>query len=85
MTDEPPAPRSWCPGCEPELDPTQELVQENRCGSHQPTRDGADDTLAGQGVYLSGSADVDGLDNARWCALIHRGSTMVDGQSSEKD
>lgn len=78
MTDtpveKPPETRSWCPGCEPDLDETRELVHVSRCGNHAVLYEGADDALISPGgLYLSGGAE--GLDNARWCALLHRGST----------
>jgi hypothetical protein len=33
----------YCPGCEPEADPTREILDVRWCESHSPVRGGLDD------------------------------------------
>src|SRR5205809_137384 len=35
--------RSFCPGCEPDADPTLEILDVRWCDAHLPHRDGSDD------------------------------------------
>lgn len=64
----------WCPQCQPEaLEPYTLRL----CGIHTPDINGSADKQA-QGIsgsfWVSGSADVEGLSNAKWCRLIHQPS-----------
>jgi hypothetical protein len=63
--------RPYCPGCEPEADPTREVLDVRWCDAHMPSRDGADDALVTSEAFLSGSAEAGGDVNRRWCELLH--------------
>jgi hypothetical protein len=63
--------RAYCPGCDPDADPSQEILDVCWCESHAPARDGADDELMTVSAYLSGSAEAGGDDNRRWCDVLH--------------
>lgn len=76
LPDSPNLSTTWCPGCRPEVDPTQVVVQVRWCDD--PSRSGADDDKVGAvGEYLSGTAEAGGLDNRRWCALVHSGALVL--------
>lgn len=62
---------SYCPGCEPELDPTRALVTTRYCTRHDPGLEGVDDAAV-LPSYLSGGAEAGGDNNRAWCALFHR-------------
>lgn len=68
-------PRRYCPGCEPELDPTVTAVTVYWCTSHEPTQVGEMDRFVRQDQYLTGSGEAEGLDNRKWCDFFHRGIT----------
>jgi hypothetical protein len=72
IPDTPSAARMYCPGCEPEADPTHEILDVRWCESHSPVRGGLDDDAVGAAAYLSGSSEAGGDDNRRWCELFHR-------------
>ena len=72
IQDTPSVARVYCPGCEPEADPTSEILDLRWCEPHSPMRDGVDDTVVTAAAYLSGSAEAGGDDNRAWCALFHR-------------
>ena len=74
LPDTPCLGRYYCPGCEPEADPTREILDVRHCERHNPVRDGADDEIVVAAAYLSGSAEAGGEDNARFCAMIHGGA-----------
>ena len=59
------------PGCEPDADPSLEILDVRWCESHSPARDGADDEVVTASAYLSGSAEAGGDDNRRWCDILH--------------
>ena len=66
-------PRSWCPGCEPNVDPLEEILDTIYCGAHGDTRDtGLDDQLITRDGYLAGSAEAGGEGNRLWCAFFSR-------------
>ncbi len=73
LPDTPPVARLYCPGCEPSVDPTEEIVDVLWCETHLPPRGGAEDGLVNVAAFLSGGAEAGGDDNARWCRLIHGG------------
>lgn len=64
MTEEPSAPRLWCPGCEPNVDQVREYVSPQPCSEHSAT--------AGCSIAV-GVADTDAETNRRFCDLLHRG------------
>ena len=71
LPDTPCMARTYCPGCEPESDPSVEILDTRWCDHHSPPRDGAVDEAVVTSAYLSGSAEAGGEDNARFCAMIH--------------
>ena len=63
----------WCPSCDPEgvLGP----YTLKPCALHTPSVEGSADTQArGQNgsYWQSGTADIEGATNARWCDLLHK-------------
>ncbi|HEV8639939.1 MAG TPA: hypothetical protein VGV13_02455 [Methylomirabilota bacterium] len=74
IADAPVVARSYCPGCEPDADPTREILDVRWCDAHAPTRDGCDDTAVTSDAFLSGSAEAGGDANRRWCELLHASS-----------
>jgi hypothetical protein len=70
--DTPAVARMYCPGCEPEADPTCEILDLRWCEAHSPLREGVDDALVGAAAYMSGSSEAGGEDNRRWCEILHR-------------
>jgi hypothetical protein len=71
LPDTPGVARAYCPGCEPDADPSQEILDVRWCEPHSPARDGADDEVVTTSAYLSGSAEAGGDDNRRWCDILH--------------
>src|SRR5213594_3055651 len=69
----PPVPRSYCPGCEPNADPSREILDVCWCDTHVPARDGLDDAVVASHGYLAGGDEAGGESNRRWCELLHRG------------
>ncbi len=63
----------YCPTCEPDRDPTAEILDVRFCDNHNPNRDGAQDHQVVAMAFLSGSAEAGGECNQRWCDLLHRG------------
>lgn len=75
LPDTPALARYYCPGCDHDADPTREILDPRWCNEHEPGRTGsADDRVTTTGAHLSGSADVGGEENKRWCDLLHRPS-----------
>jgi hypothetical protein len=72
IPDTPSCARPYCPGCEPDADPSLEILDVRWCESHCPPRDGADDETVTAAAYLSGSAEAGGDDNRRWCEILHK-------------
>lgn len=72
IPDTPAVGRMYCPGCEPEVDPTREILDVRWCESHSPVSEGLDDAIAGASTYLSGSVEAGGEGNRRWCEILHR-------------
>ncbi len=66
--------RPYCPGCEPETDPTRDLVEVRWCINIHPAPSmaGADDLLVTANALPGGSAEAGGYDNRRWGELVHR-------------
>jgi len=71
LSDSPYVARACCPGCEPDADPSQDILDVRWCESHSLVRDGADDEVVIASAYLSGSAEAGGDDNRRWCDILH--------------
>jgi len=69
--EKPPVARAYCPTCEPDADPMQEILDVHWCDAHSPCRAGVDDILATARGTAYGSAEAGGDDNRRWCELIH--------------
>lgn len=67
--------RGWCPGCEPDVDPSREIVDLRHCALHPaPSCAGLDD--AGALVsrdYLASAGEAGGANNRALCDLLHRG------------
>lgn len=72
LPDTPALSRPYCPGCEPDADPCQAILDVRWCDSHTPDRDGLDDGAVPNGMMPAGSAEAGGDDNRRWCEVIHR-------------
>lgn len=66
LPDTPVLGRRYCPTCEPEADPTREILSTAYCTTHEPGCRGADDPPASW--YRSGSAEAEGAD----CAMVAR-------------
>src|SRR5437773_10541099 len=64
--------RSFCPGCEPDADPTLEILDVRWCDAHLPHRDGSPDGTVRSEAFLSGSAEAGGGANRLCCQLHHR-------------
>ena len=71
ITDAAVVARSYCPGCEPDADPTREILDVRWCDAHVPSRDGAEDAVVTSDAFLSGSAEAGGDANRRWCEMFH--------------
>jgi hypothetical protein len=63
--------RSYCPGCETNADPSEEILEVNWCDPHAPTRAGFDDARVTSAGFLSGTDEAGGDSNRRWCELLH--------------
>ena len=65
--------RLYCPGCEPEADPSREILDVRWCDAHAPVRGGLDDDeVLTAAAWMSGSGEAGGEDNRRWCEVLHR-------------
>jgi len=71
LPDTPCLARAYCPGCEPDADPSLEILDVRWCESHFPTRNGTADEAVTASAYLSGNAEAGGDDNRRWCDVLH--------------
>ena len=74
-----PRARSYCPGCEPEVDPTTEIVSSFPCGNHggDDIRQsaGSDDAIAADhtaGVVLSGNSEAGMRESKGLCDLLRQ-------------
>lgn len=71
--DTPRVGRTWCPGCEPDVDPLEEILDVIYCDKHAPPRDGVDDDSVDTTGYFAASAEAVGSEgNTSACNLIHR-------------
>ena len=71
IRDTPVLGRVYCPGCEPDTDPTSAILDVRWCESHTPLHEGLDDALVNSSNYLSGGVEAGGEDNRRWCEILH--------------
>ncbi len=59
--DSPMVVQAWCPGCDPDVDPTRALVYTRWCEAHQPGVGGAEDERVTRrddfSLYASSEAD----------------------------
>ncbi len=83
LPDSPVVSRAYCPGCEPEADPTAEVLDVRYCERHAPERDGRDDDAVRSQQYLSGSAEAGGEENRLWCDFVHRREEKKDEEESK--
>lgn len=60
----------YCPGCEPDRDPIEEILDIRWCRSHIPTAKGLDDDSLSPTSVLSVNEEAGGKDNRRWCELF---------------
>jgi len=56
LPDSPYVARAYCPGCEPDADPSLDILDVRWCESHSPALDGGSDEVVTTSAYLSGSA-----------------------------
>ncbi len=75
IPDSPVIGRPYCPGCEPDADPSREILDVRYCESCALSYRGVDDAAVEAEAFLSGTAEAGGEDNRRWCDLIHKGSS----------
>src|SRR5262249_41689782 len=79
----------WCPRCEPERDPSTELIAPLYCLTHDEQAvaelgRNADDERVGQAeYYLAGSAAIDGRQNRIWCDFFHRRIEPLRGEEGD--
>lgn len=78
LNDTPYVAIAYCPLCQPERDPTQEILEVRYCSGHEPSRAGSADSQVATQAYLSGSAEAGGAENAAWADALHRG--LVDSR-----
>ena len=64
--------RAWCPGCDPDIDPTRELVYTRWCDLHQPGVGGAEDArvTAREGFALHAPSEGDAATCRAFAAAI---------------
>src|SRR2546421_8416514 len=72
--------RPYCPGCEPETDPTRDLVELRWCPSHAPAWGGTDDLLVTANALPGGSGEAGGEDNRGRGGLIPREAPVRRGE-----
>lgn len=81
MTDDTPftpsLARRWCPTCQPDVDPSVEIVEAAYCVVHPSPAIPAgldDDAVPDEmrGAYLGVNGEAGGADNAALCRAIHR-------------
>ena len=72
--------RDWCPGCEPDVDPSRDIVEVRHCALHPaPSRDGLDDAgVLVSSDHLSSAGEAGGAGNRALCDLVHRGKGQHD-------
>lgn len=71
LSDTPALGRVVCLGCEPDADPTREILDSRSCEQHG-ARAGLDDGSVGGGMMLSGGAESDGATCRAFAELLAR-------------
>lgn len=61
-----------CPGCQPLVDTSREIVTVRWCSTHEPSVEGVEDRGMTRWEGLSGGADAGGETNRAWCATVHQ-------------
>jgi hypothetical protein len=70
--DTPDLSRSYCPLCEPDADPTKDILQVKGCVIHPVSLNGLDDLgTRFQGESIGGQGEAGGMDNMVMCRLVH--------------
>lgn len=72
LNDTPMLARHVCPGCEPEADPTREIVDTRWCSAHAPREGGSEDAQVTSQSWMTGGAEADGETCRRMAEIIHR-------------
>jgi hypothetical protein len=76
--------RRWCATCEPDVDPTRELVERQACPTHSEGISSADDhNVPDHYAPVPSAQEAGGDANARWCALVHRNERLPLGTIKE--
>ncbi len=79
LIDTPSIARSYCPGCEPNTDPREEILDVRWCETHCLNADGAEDQQVDPDTCLNGSAEAGGAANKAWCDFLHRKDKRLAG------
>lgn len=77
ISDSPIVARPWCPLCEPNRDPTVEILDTRYCDQHTLARKGLDDDTVVLRDYIHGSTEAGGQANRLWCQLLHRENNNI--------
>ena len=64
--------RKYCPLCEPDTDPTKEIVIVSWCFIHVPKRDGLDDDAVTGEPLATNLAEADGRDCKRFADFLRK-------------
>lgn len=70
--------KRWCPTCEPERDPSREILEVEYCGLHLPDKTGADDSgVTGDSSFGThfGTVESDGRHNRLMSNLLKKKKT----------
>jgi hypothetical protein len=67
--------RKWCPKCEPDADPSREILSVQYCAMHPIDRKGADDVVITESnlTSQSGTAESEGHTNKLVSDLLKKG------------
>jgi len=76
LNDSPHLARFYCPRCQPELDPSREILETRWCGEHHDAGRGVEDDAVACG-YVTSSTEAGGEDNRAWCELFHRKKRLL--------
>lgn len=70
MIETPSLSRFYCPGCEPEADPSRDILEVHRCWRHPALDAGSED--ASVTTSAPTSTEAGGESNRLWCEFFHR-------------
>ena len=74
IRDTPSVARPYCPACEPDTDPSLEILDVRWCSAHTPVSGGLDDEAVAMESYPAGSGEAGGEDNrSTVCAFRNLG------------